>query len=131
MSIHALTVADCMVPPRLTVKPNMSIKEAVEKMIHHHLIGAPVVDDNMKVVGFLSEQDCLAHMISDSYYHEQNTLVNEVMQNDVLFASPDMAVFDLAQLMCENKPKKFPVCENGKLIGIITRTHILKALLSK
>jgi CBS domain-containing protein len=129
MSIQALTVADCMVPPRLTIKPEMSIREAIEKMINHQLIGAPVVDEQMRVIGFISEQDCLAHLISDSYYREQNTRVKEVMQNDVLFASPEMSVLDLSQLMCENKPKKYPVCENGKLIGIINRTHILQALL--
>ncbi|MDX1343663.1 MAG: CBS domain-containing protein [Reinekea sp.] len=40
-----------------------------------------------------------------------------------------MSIIDLAQMMCGNKPKKYPVCENGKLVGVINRSHILKALL--
>jgi predicted transcriptional regulator len=51
------------------------------------------------------------------------------MKHEVLFAEPNMAVIDLAQMMCGNKPKKYPVCEDGKLVGVINRTHVLAALL--
>jgi CBS domain-containing protein len=129
MSIEALTVADCMVPARLTITPETTIPQAVEKMLDAKLIGAPVVDENRKVVGYISEQDCLSHMISDSYYSDQRDLVKDVMKHEVLFAEPNMAVIDLAQMMCGNKPKKYPVCEDGKLVGVINRTHVLAALL--
>lgn len=129
MSIEALTVADCMVPARLTITPDTTIPQAVEKMLEAKLIGAPVVDENRKVVGYISEQDCLSHMISDSYYSDQRDLVKDVMKHDVLFAEPNMSIIDLAQLMCGNKPKKYPVCEGGKLVGVINRTHVLSALL--
>jgi CBS domain-containing protein len=128
MNIEALTVADCMVPARLTLTPETTIPEAVEKMLATQLIGAPVVDENGKVVGYVSEQDCLRYMISDSYYSDQRELVGDVMKHDVLFAEPSMAIIDLAQMMSGNKPKKYPVCENGKLVGVINRTHVLQAL---
>lgn len=129
MSIAALTVADCMAPARLTIKPETLITDAVRQMLDTSVIGGPVVDDSNKVVGFISEQDCLRYLISDSYYSEQSLQVKDVMKHDVLFTEPDMAIIDLAQLMCGNKPKKYPVCENGKLIGVISREHVLKALL--
>ncbi len=128
MSIDALTVADCMVPAKLTITPKTTVHKAVEEMLAAHLIGAPVVDENHSVIGFLSEQDCLSHLISDNYFSDQRLLVEDIMKHEVLFAEPSMSIIDLAQLMCGNKPKKFPVIENGKLIGIITRTHILRAL---
>lgn len=129
MSIQALTVADCMVPARLTITPDTTIPEAVDKMVTAKLIGAPVVDEQRRVVGYISEQDCLRYMISDSYYSDQRDLVKDVMKHDVLFAEPSMSVIDIAQMMCGNKPKKYPVCEDGKLVGVITRTHVLQALL--
>lgn len=129
MSVQALTVADCMVPARLTITPDTTIPKAVEKMLDQKLIGAPVVDENRRVVGYISEQDCLRYMISDSYYDDQRELVRDVMKHEVLFAEPNMSIVDIAQLMCGNKPKKYPVCEDGKLVGVISRTHVLKALL--
>lgn len=129
MTIKALTVADCMVPARLTLTPETTIQQAVEKMINHDVIGAPVVDEQQHVLGFVSEQDCLRHMISDTYYHDERLMVKDIMNPDVLFAEANMSVLDLAQMMSGNKPKKYPVCENGKLIGVIHRTHVVKALL--
>ena len=129
MSIEALTVADCMVPARLVITPETTISKAVELMLAANLIGAPVVNPEHQVLGYISEQDCLRYMISDNYYSEQRELVGEVMKTEVLFAEPNMSIIDLAQLMCGDKPKKYPVCENGKLVGVISRTHILNALL--
>lgn len=129
MSVQALTVADCMVPARLTITPETTIAQAVKKMLDAKLIGAPVVDEERRVVGYISEQDCLSYMISDSYYDDQRELVKDVMKHEVLFAEPNMSIVDIAQLMCGNKPKKYPVCEDGRLIGVINRTHVLKALL--
>ncbi len=129
MSIQALTVADCMVPARLIITPETTIPKAVEMMLEAKLIGAPVVNEERQVLGYISEQDCLRYMISDNYYSDQRDLVGDVMKHDVLFAEPTMSIIDLAQMMCGNKPKKYPVCENGKLVGVINRSHILKALL--
>ena len=129
MSIQALTVADCMVPARLIITPETTIPKAVEMMLEAKLIGAPVVNEERQVLGYISEQDCLRYMISDNYYSDQRDLVGDVLKHDVLFAEPTMYIIDLAQMMCGNKPKKYPVCENGKLVGVINRSHILKALL--
>ncbi len=130
MSIEALTVADCMVPARLTITPDTTITHAVEQMLQAKLIGAPVIDKDQQLVGYISEQDCLRFMISDSYFAEERGLVSDVMKNEVLFIEPSMSVFDLAQMMCGAKPKKYPVCQDGKLVGVINRSHVLKALLA-
>ncbi|TXR53768.1 CBS domain-containing protein [Reinekea thalattae] len=132
MAVHAMTVADCMVPPKLTLKAEITIHDAVRKMIQAHVIGAAVLDEQAHVVGYISEQDCLQHLLNESYHHEGQMLVNDVMHKDVLFALPDMSIVDLAQLMCGNKPKKYPVCSpSGRLLGIITRTQVLQALLKQ
>lgn len=129
MSIQALTVADCMVPAKFTLTTDTSITYAVQKMIDARVISAPVVDNEQRVIGYISEQDCLRYLISNSYYSDQHERVGDVMKPDVLFAEPDMLIVDLAQLMCGNKPKNYPVCQDGRLIGVINRTHILNALL--
>lgn len=129
MSRISRTVADCMVPARLTLTPETTIRKAVEEMLRTQLISAPVVDEEGRVIGYLSEQDCLRHMISGTYYNEESGFVSDVMQHDVLFAEASMDILDLAHLMCGAKPKKYPVCKDGKLVGVINRSHIMKALI--
>lgn len=129
MKRESLTVADCMTPARVTIPATANVTEAVQILLKHKMLGGAVVDDQHHLVGYLSEQDCLKHLITDSYYRENTTLVSDIMRHDVLTMSGDMSVIDLAQIMTQDKPKKYPVTDHQKLIGEITRTDVLAALL--
>ncbi len=80
-------------------------------------------------MGYVSEQDCLKHLLKDSYFREDSALVSDVMRRDVLTVSGDLSIVDLAQTMTGEKPKKYPVTDHRKLVGEITRTDVVKALL--
>lgn len=129
MKQEPLTVADCMTPARVTIPVNATVTEAVQILLHNHLLGCSVVDEQHHLVGYLSEQDCLKQLLADSYYRENTTSVADVMRHDVLTVSGDLSIIDLAQSMTEAKPKKYPVTDHERLIGEITRTDVLKALL--
>ena len=129
MKQESLTVADCMTPARNTITETANVTEAVQLLLKHKMLGSAVIDDQQHLVGYISEQDCLKHLITDSYYRENTTLVSEIMRKDVLTMSGNMSIIDLAQIMTQDKPKKYPVTDHRRLIGEITRTDVLAALL--
>lgn len=108
---------------------DMVIALAVERMLATHQSGGPVVDEQQKVIGFLSEQDCLQKMIESSYTGKSTDTVASIMHTDTLVLTVDNSIMGLAEQMTLPKPKVYPVVDdNEKLIGIITRRDVLTAL---
>lgn len=124
-----LKVSDYMQAKPIAVKCGTPLSGVVEILLKYHLTGAPVVDGNNQVVGFVSEQDCLAPLLQSSYYCEGEQVVDEVMFKEVLTVTPGSSIVDLAKAMEGNKPKIYPVVEAGKLLGSISRQQVLRALM--
>ncbi|MFC4656497.1 MULTISPECIES: CBS domain-containing protein [Rheinheimera] len=124
-----LKVADHMNRHPATFNREMSVEEAVNKLIIAEQLGGPVVDAQKKVIGFISEQDCLARMLSDTYHLAQSATVGDVMRADVLTVKSYDGIVDLAQTMLQAKPKIYPVVDdNGLLLGVISRSDVLRAI---
>jgi CBS domain-containing protein len=127
--MESIRVADYMNKRPVTFKVDMTIAEAVERFLHSHQIGGPVIDEHKHVVGFLSEQDCLARMLEATYLGEMHCTVKDMMHNEPLTVTQEDSVLDLAQKMKGHKPKLYPVVDDaGRLIGIINRSDVLKAI---
>ncbi|PKH06844.1 CBS domain-containing protein [Moritella sp. Urea-trap-13] len=127
--MNSLKVSDYMQlrPVKLTV--DMPVATAVDKLLKSAHIGAPVVDDNDALVGWVSEQDCLATLLESSYYCEEVAIVGDLMRSDVLTARSEDSIIELAQKMVSAKPKSYPVIdEHGVVVGIISRRDVLKAM---
>lgn len=122
------TVMDFMHKTSLTFTPSMFVCDAVNQLLSKGLSGLPVVDAQGNVMGFLSEQDCIRSMLSNSYYCENTTLVGEVMVPNPLVVDVNESVVQAAEKMITYKLRVFPVVERGKLVGYITRADILRAL---
>lgn len=113
----------------VTFTSNMPVAEAVERLLEGKQTGGPVIDTHNKVIGFLSEQDCLVQMIESSYYREQVALVKDIMRTEVLAIKPYTSVIELAQQMTTAKPKVYPVVDDdGYLLGTINRSNLLHAI---
>ncbi|WP_417658231.1 CBS domain-containing protein [Pseudidiomarina sp.] len=128
--MHSLKVVDYMNRHPVRFAPDMSIEAAVSILLQSSQRGGPVVDKQNKLVGFLSEQDCLAAMLRDTYHNEQSATVSDCMyQGEVVTVDANTSVTDLAQQMTANKPKMYPVINTDRqLVGVITRTDILRAI---
>jgi predicted transcriptional regulator len=124
-----LKVSDFMSGKSIYFEKNMTIENAVTKLLNSKEIGGPVIDDRKHVIGWLSEQDCLAKMLEASYYCELAALVEDVMVNTPLFVAKNMSIVDLAQQMLISKPKIYPVVdEDNKYIGLIARKDVLRGM---
>ncbi|WP_218353606.1 CBS domain-containing protein [Alteromonas lipotrueiana] len=128
--MESLQVCDYMNhrPVRLTI--DVPVAEAVERLLNSGQSGGAVIDDRGRLVGFLSEQDCIAQMIESCYYREQVCRVKDIMQAPALSVKPYMSVIELAQqLIKNNMPRVYPVVDDdGVLVGSINRAAVLKAI---
>ncbi|WP_415886152.1 CBS domain-containing protein [Neptuniibacter sp. QD37_6] len=123
-----LQVRDAMFPVNKPLSADMPLVEAVSHILESGYLGLPVVDKNLKVVGFLSEFDCLPYLVTDSYHCDSHEIVGDIMRTDPLTVSPRLSIVDLAQQMGLDKPKVYAVVEQNKLVGIITRSMLMHEL---
>ncbi len=124
-----LTVGALMARHPMAVATGTELTEVVEILLQHKFTGLPVVDDGQRVVGFVSEQDCLRKLLVSSYHCEGSLIVDEFMHDQPLTVSESDSVVDVAELMVTQKPKIYPVVDAQKrLVGLLTREQVLRAL---
>lgn len=144
-----MRVSDIMTHPAITVTPDMTVGEAAELMIQHRISGLPVVDKAGEVVGIVTEGDLLRRAetgterrrarwlefliapgrLASEYAHTHGRRVAEVMTDTVQSVAPDDAVADVVTLMERRRIKRVPVVERGRLVGIVSRANLVRALL--
>jgi predicted transcriptional regulator len=127
-NMSSILVKDYMQGNVQAIPADASVREVVEHLLKWNVTGAPVVDSAMRVIGFVSEQDCMKEMLNSAFYAENSASVTNIMRRDVLSVTPDTSILEIAETMLGNKPKNYPVIEHGKLVGLINRRYILQAL---
>ncbi|WP_179351091.1 CBS domain-containing protein [Winogradskyella vidalii] len=127
----ALKVKDYMSTKLVTFTPDQSVQEVVECLIRHKISGGPVVNSNNELVGIISEGDCLKQLSESRYYNMplEHDNVEKRMARNVEIIDGNLDIFDAANKFLQSKRRRFPIVENGKLIGLISQKDILKAAL--
>lgn len=126
--MSSILVRDYMQSSLQAISATASVREVVDHLLQWNITGAPVVDHHMRVIGFVSEQDCIKEMLNSAFYAEDSASVTRIMRPDVLTVTPETSILEIAETMLGHKPKNYPVIEQGKLVGLINRRHILQAL---
>ena len=127
--MESLKVSDHMNHRPVTFTIDMPVAEAVERLLDTKQTGGPVVNTENKVIGFLSEQDCIVQMIESTYYREHVAHVKDIMKTEVIAIKPYLSVIELAQKMMTDKPKVYPIVDDdGYLLGTINRSALLQAI---
>ena len=124
------TVREIMTRKLVTLNPEMAALEAAEVLLKHGISGAPVVDAEGHLLGLLSEFDCLRSVASSDYEmdgHDSFVLVGELMTKEALTVPPVMDLFSLAHEFVSKRVRRFPVVEDGRLIGQVSRRDALRA----
>ncbi|MCD6581119.1 MAG: CBS domain-containing protein [Desulfuromusa sp.] len=130
---ESFRIEDFMNPKPVTVLPDTSIVEIAKLTLKHKVSGVLVVDKSKKLLGMISELDCLREM-SGSIYHEgrnaSSLSAEDIMTKEVTTVSPDAQLFDVMTSMLHQGQRRRPVVENGKVIGQVTCRQLLKIITS-
>lgn len=121
----------------VTATPEMNIQDAADLMKKYNVHRLPVLDKNDKLVGVISEKDILKAApspVSTLSAHEMNYLmakltVKKLMNRNPVTISKDTTVEEAAHLMADYDLSCLPVLEEGKLIGIVSKSDLFKMLL--
>lgn len=126
--LKSLLVKDYMSGDPLAFKPDMDVLDAIHLLLEHEMTGAPVTDQTGRVVGFLSEKDCIKVAVSASYHEERGGRVSEFMSRNVITLEPDSSLMEAAEMFVSSPIRCYPVVREGKLVGHLSRRNILRAL---
>lgn len=110
-----------------TVHPNTSIQEAIEILINQRVSGLPVIDDQNRLVGMITEFALLA-VAYDRSVSKQT--VSQHMTRDVITVNVDDPASRVADLCIVHRVRRVPVMREGRLVGVIARRDVLRALTS-
>lgn len=122
-------VSDFMTRDLITFKANQSVEDVIDILIKHRISGGPVVNDKNELIGIISEGDCIKQISDSRYYNmpmDNNTIESHMVTN-VETIDGNLNVFDAAKQFLESKRRRFPIVEDGKLVGQISQKDILKA----
>lgn len=112
--------------------PEMSLSEAVAFLLKHKISSAPVIDAgaDRRLVGFISEADCLDHLSNEMFFGSpvMAHTVRTIMKRHPVCVEPGTDVFSLASVFVAHNHRHLPVIDGGRLLGIVSRREILKAL---
>jgi len=124
-----LKVSDYMTTNLITFTPDQSIESVMQALIKHRISGGPVVNANKELIGIISEGDCLKQISESRYYNMpmQDQTIEKHMARNVDTIDGNMNIFDAANMFLAAKRRRFPIVENGKLVGQISQKDILKA----
>ena len=128
--LDSVVVRDYMTPADKLVKfaPHTEVMAAINLLVKHHISGSPVVDEAGKVVGMLSEMDCMQVGLIAAEDTCVAGPVSQFMKENVICVSPDDSLTQLAQMFLTKPFRRYPVMEGGRLVGQISRSDVLKAI---
>ncbi|HMK71611.1 MAG TPA: CBS domain-containing protein, partial [Xanthobacteraceae bacterium] len=141
---------DVMVRSVITVTPDDSVAEAARLLAEHDISALPVVDKDGNVVGMISEADLIrreeigterqrpwwleavtpASTLAAEFARSHGRRVAEVMSTDLVSASEDTPLGEIATLLERHRIKRLPILRGGKLVGIVSRSNLIQALAS-
>ncbi len=123
------TTADIMDRSELTLTLEVDIASAMRTMLRAKLTGAPVVDEEGRLCGMLTEKDCLKAIVHQAVDGAPGATVREYMTTDVHTVQPSTQLLDVAHLFLTYSFRKVPVVDDkGRVIGQVSRRDILRAI---
>lgn len=144
--LGTVTVADLMTQKVILIKQELSLVEAASMLAEHQVSGAPVVNDDKKIVGIVSEKDFLQEMgfganpsfmqIATHCLHDKTCMIGnlrgrtvaDIMTKPPIFGNREMTVGDISTIFNERKINRLPIVDaNGLIVGIVTRTDLANA----
>ncbi|WP_028489553.1 CBS domain-containing protein [Thiothrix lacustris] len=124
----SLSVRDYMSNRLATLNEKQDMREAVKIFTERNLFGGAVVDNLGNLVGILSVTDCIDVALHSGYNSGWRGTVGERMSRDIRTVDADDNILDVAKMFMEDHYRRYPVLDDNRVIGVITRLDVLKAL---
>ena len=128
--MQTIKIKDYMSSNVTTFKPEDSTIDALRQLINKGRSGAPVLDNSGKLVGVLSEFDCLKEALQGGYYQEAGDRVADHMTKELDTVQQDDDIISCADLFLKGR-RRLPVLNGEQLVGIITRQDFGRALIKR
>jgi len=106
----------------------MELMRALALFIEEDVSGAPVVGPEREIVGILTERDCIRKALHAGYYDEPGGTVESCMTSTVVTVDGEDGLMDVALRFRDSHFRRYPVVEDGHLIGLISRRDVLRAM---
>ena len=143
-----MKASDVMTHAVVTIAPEATLRDAIDRMIEYRISGLPVVDEDVGLVGIVTEGDLVrraetgteapvhrfAELLlgprpsAEAYARSHGRQVWDVMTRDVFTVNRDTPLADVVQLMEEHAIKRVPVVAGRRVVGIVSRADLMAAL---
>jgi CBS domain-containing protein len=120
-----LTALDIMTETLVTVRPTAPLREAIELLLSREISGLPVVDDDDRLVGIITEFALMAVAYDKKVLDEP---VSRHMTSELLTVEAKDPVRKIADLCVVHRVRRVPVLDNGHLVGLVARRDVLRAM---
>jgi len=120
-----ILVRDVMTRNVKSVRPDSSVMEAIRKM-NKFEIGSIIVVQGGRPVGIITERDILRRIV-EQRLDPLVVKAREIMSSPITTIREDVAVEEAAEMMTKRRIKKLPVVSNGRLIGMVTATDLMRS----
>jgi CBS domain-containing protein len=114
-----------------TLRSSQTLSEAIQLLLEKKLSGAPVLGADGKLVGMLSEFDCMKAIVESSFHHDDrpgSNSVAELMSTDIWTVRPDTDAYTIAHLLITHGIRRVPVVDDGQVVGLVSRRDVLLAI---
>ena len=126
--MRSMLVNDYMSRNVVTLNPDTEILRAAHALISHDSSGAPVLDSHGRLVGILTERDCMHVAMQADYHGIPGGLVEDHMSKNPVSVEPGESILEVARLFINGRFHRYPVVDNGRLIGVISRRDVMRAM---
>jgi CBS domain-containing protein len=146
-----MRASDIMTASVIAASPDMSVRHAAGTMVFAGISGMPVIDDSGRLLGMITEGDLMQRAeigtgakprawwlemmastteLASQYVKEHARKVMDVMTTDVTTVTESCPVGDIAELLERRRIKRVPVMRDGKVVGIVSRSNLIRALVT-
>ncbi len=120
-----LPVREVMTRQVVSVAPDATVDQVIELLLRHAVSGLPVIDDDQRLLGVVTEYDLLEAL----YDHEiGNQPVRDHMTRDPLCIADDTPLVAVADLMLTSRMRRLPVVRDGRLVGLVSRHDLIRVI---
>ena len=126
--LRSVFVKDHMSQNVITLPADMEILRAAHELIRNDISGAPVLDRHGRLVGILTERDCMRVVMQGDYHGTPAGLVKDFMTENPQSVGPEQSIVTLADLFINGRFRRYPVVDNGRLVGVISRRDVMRAM---